>query len=544
MSGAKETPRQKMIGMMYLVYTAMLALNVSKDILNAFTIVNDGLLTSLENTTSKNDLIYANFAKSMLENPGKVKPYYDNAIKAQNYATELVNYINDLRISITAYAEFGIKEKSADPAKWAWADTMSVGNIQKKDNYDMPMEILIGQSEDGSGGKGMELKKKLEEYKKNMIGLLMSQKDKESAAKSFPINTEDAYSKNEGRKLNWVIRNFYHTVLVADIALLNKLIIDVKSVEGDVIAKLFSSVDASSFKFDQIVAKVVAPSSYILAGNEYKANIFLAAYDSKKSPDIYIGSDTINHTGGQLLDKAKFENGMGVYTAGAAGIGEQKYTGWISLVKPGETSPTYYNFSSSYFVGKPSATVSADKMNVFYIGVANPVSISVPGVPATSVKPSISAGTLKPLGNGKYEVWVNTGTTKVTINVAADMGGKVTSMGSAEFRVKRIPDPTPMIANSKGGNVSKSALASASGIIPYMEGFDFDLNFLITGYTFTMNVRGDLLEKNVGGNKLTPDIQKMIQGAAKGTKVYFENIKAKGPDGSSRALSSISLKLQ
>lgn len=543
MSGAKETPRQKMIGMMYLVYTAMLALNVSKDILNAFTIVNDGLLTSLENTTSKNDLIYANFAKSMMENPGKVKPFYDRALKAQSYAEELSKYINELRIQITAYTEFGIKEKSSDAAKWLCADTMNVSNIQAKDNFDKPMEILIGQSEDGSKGKGMELKNKLDEYKKNMIDLLMTQKDKDIAAKSFPINTEESYSKMEGKKLNWVVRNFFHTVLVADIALLNKLMIDVKSVEGDVIAKLFSSVDASSFKFDQITAKVVAPSSYILAGNEYKANIFLAAYDSKKSPDIYIGTDTINHTGGQLLDKAKFENGMGVYTAGAAGVGEKKYTGWISVVKPGETMPTYYNFSSSYFVGQPSATVSADKMNVFYIGVANPVSISVPGVPSTSVKPSISAGTLKSVGNGKYEVWVTTGTTKATINVAAQMGNKVSQMGKAEFRVKRIPDPTPMIANSKGGMVGKSLLASASGIIPFMEGFDFDLNFVVTGYTFTMNIKGDLLEKNVVGNKLTPEIQKMIQSAAKGTKVYFENIKAKGPDGSTRALSSISIKL-
>lgn len=542
MAGYKETPRQKMIGMMYLVLTALLALNVSKDILNAFVIVNQGLVTSQENTTSKNELIYSNFNKALMENPVKVKPYFDNAIKAQNYTKEIVNYITELRTQIVAFTEFGIKDKASDPTQWAIADTMQLANVSAKDNYDKPMEILIGQSEDGSAGKGLELQTKLEAFKKNMVDLLFSKKDKEAAEKSFPINTAKSYSYTAGKMENWVMRNFFHTVLAADVALLNKFLIDVKTVEGDVIAKLYSSVDASSFKFDKIVGRVVSESNYIMSGSEYKANIFLAAYDSKKSPDIYIG-DTISHVG-TLLDKTKFEDGMGVYTTSGSGIGEQKFTGWISIVKPGETTPTFYNFASSYFVGQPSATVSADKMNVFYIGVANPVSISVPGVPAASVKPSISAGTLKSLGNGKYEVWVTAGTTEATINVTADVGGKPTSMGKSKFRVKRIPDPTPMIANSKGGLVAKSTLSASPGIIPYMEGFDFDLNFIITSYTFTMNVKGDLLEKNITGNKLTPEIQGMISKAAIGTKLYFENIKAVGPDKTTRALSSISIKLK
>jgi gliding motility-associated protein GldM len=542
MAGYKETPRQKMIGMMYLVLTALLALNVSKDILNAFVIVNQGLVTSQENTKSKNELIYSNFAKALMENPVKVKPYYDNALKAQKYADELVKYITELRTQIIAATEFGVKDKASNPEKWALADTIQLSNVSAKDNYDSPMRILIGNTEDGAGAKGGELKTKLETYKQNMIDLLFNKKDKESAAKSFPINTAPAFSYTEGKVENWVMRNFYHTVLAADVALLNKFLVDVKTVEGDVIAKLFSAVDASSFKFDKIVGKVVAESNYVLLGSEYKANIFLAAYDSKKMPDIYIG-DTITHVG-EPLDKTKFEDGMGVYSLSASGIGEKKYTGWISIVKPGETNPTYYNFASSYFVGQPSATVSADKMNVFYIGVDNPVTISVPGVPNDQVRPSMTNGTLTSSGGGKYIVKVGTGYTETTVNVAAQMGGKTQSMGSAKFRVKRIPDPVAYVGGVKSGLLNKNVLLASPMIVAKLDNFDFDLTFIVTSYTFLVNIKGDIIPTTCSGNMLTADVKKKVSAAATNTRVYFEDIKAKGPDGTTRSLSPVNLKLQ
>jgi gliding motility-associated protein GldM len=541
MAGYKETPRQKMIGMMYLVLTALLALNVSKDILNAFVIVNQGLVTSQENTTSKNELIYANFAKAMMESPLKVKPYYDNAIKAKKYTEEIAKYIAELRTEIIAWTEYGVKDKASDPAKWTMADTIDLGGISAKDSYDKPMEILIGQSEEGADGKGKVLQTKLETFKKNMIDLLFSKKDKDASEKSFPIDTKDAYSFTEGKNENWVRRNFYHTVLAADVALLNKFLIDVKTVEGDVISKLYSAVDASSFKFDKIAAKVVSESNYILLGSEYKANIFLAAYDSKKSPDIFIG-DTISHVG-EPLDKAKFEDGMGVYTTGGSGVGEKKYTGWISIVKPGETTPTFYNFSSSYVVGQPSATVSADKMNVFYIGVDNPVTISVPGVPNDKVRPSISAGTLTPKGAGKYIVKVSTGYTETTVNVAAQIGSKTQSMGATKFRVKRVPDPVAYIGGVKSGAINKNVIAASKMIVAKLDNFDFELTFIVTSFTFLMNIKGDIIPTACSGNMLPAAVLSKLSSAAPGTRVYFEDIKAKGPDGTPRTLSPINLKL-
>jgi len=540
MAGYKETPRQKMIGMMYLVLTALLALNVSKDILNAFVIVNEGLKTSQTNVSSKNDLIYMNFDKASMENPVKVKPYLDNALKAKAIADSLSSYIKNLRTRVIAYTEFKVKDKNKDPEIWAIADTISLADIQAKDNYDMPMEILIGGTEDGSKGEGIVLKNKLAKFKTDMLALLKDENDKKAVEKNFPFKLDDTYSITEGKTVDWVRNNFFHTVLAADVALLNKMLIDVKTVEGDVIAKLYANVDASSFKFDKIVAKVVAPTSYIMSGSEYKANIFLAAYDSKKMPEIYIG-DTVSHKG-ELLDKTKFEDGMGVYSTVGSGVGEKKYTGWISVVKPGETTPTFYNFASSYFVGTPTATVSADKMNVFYIGVDNPVTISVPGVPNDKVRPSMSAGTLTPKGQGQYIVKVTT-IGETTVNVAAEIGGKLQSMGSKKFRVKRVPDPVAYIGGVKSGTINKNVLAASKMIVAKLDNFDFELTFIVTSYTFLINIKGDIIPTPGAGNMLTADMLKKISSASAGTRIYLEDIKAKGPDGVPRSLSPINLKL-
>ena len=149
-------------------------------------------------------------------------------------------------------------------------------------------------------------------------------------------------------------------------------------------------------------------------------------------------------------------------------------------------------------------------------------------------------------GNGHYDVSVTAGcpNNKVSIGVMADMNGKNQSMGApVEFRVKRVPDPIAMIANQTTGVISKTVLSAAGAIIPTMKDFDFDLHFIILSFTLTINLHGDLIEVQSTNNQLTPDMVKKIQSAPNGTKVYLENIKAKGPDGSFRSLAPINLKL-
>lgn len=187
--------------------------------------------------------------------------------------------------------------------------------------------------------------------------------------------------------------------------------------------------------------------------------------------------------------------------------------------------------------------VSPIKMSVLYRGVDNPVEIAICSVPAQYITATVDSGKIEKVDNGQFIVTINKNVTVTKINVYQTYNGKSTKIGERQFRVKRVPDPKPMIGGISSGMIAKSDLMAAGSIIPYMEGFDFDLNFVITSYTFAMNIKGDLIEKNVTGNKLSAEILIQIGNAAKGTKVYFENIKAIGPDGTTRSLSSINLKI-
>ena len=159
------------------------------------------------------------------------------------------------------------------------------------------------------------------------------------------------------------------------------------------------------------------------------------------------------------------------------------------------------HFESSYVAQKPNSVVSAEKMNVLYIGVDNPMAISVPGVSSDKVHVTISGGggTLKPNttatgGAGHYFATVTT-VGKATITVTAKIGDKDNiPMGSFDYRVKKVPDPVATIANSKGGTVNKNILAAGT-LIPQLENFDFELFFKITGFKMTIAGKGrDILE--------------------------------------------------
>jgi len=187
-------------------------------------------------------------------------------------------------------------------------------------------------------------------------------------------------------------------------------------------------------------------------------------------------------------------------------------------------------------------------MNVLYIGVENPVSISVPGVPTENLQPSLSGGTLRPAKEkGEYIAEVKGGTEAiVSVSAKFVVDGKPTTknMGQFKFRVKRVPDPVAYIANKKDGLVSANELIAAGAVIPRMENFDFDLQFKITSFDMSMNMQGDFITKSATGNKLTGEMATMLKSAKKGTKVYIEEVKAIGPDGVPRKLAPINLKIQ
>lgn len=535
MAGGKLTPRQKMINMMYLVLTALLALNISKEIINAFVTVNSSLEASNKNTDIKNNMSMLAFQKSMQNDPVKTKPHMDRANNAVKLSDEFNKYIDGLKDKLIRTTE-GL----AKPEKAA-IKTPSMEDIGRKDDYDGPTNLMCGDDDaKGQKGEAIILKQAIAKYKQDMIKNLDA-KDQAQFSKRFDemfnLSDPDPKSKlaTEEKKRTWEMANFYHSPVVASVALLTKLQSDVKNAESEVITQLLTNINASDLKFTDVVAKVVAPTSYVLTGQQYKADIFLAAYNSTSDPEVYIG-------GGKLPT----EGGMGKYTVTASGEGLKKYAGVIKVKQPDNTYKDY-PFEQEYITAKPAAVISPTKMNVIYIGIDNPVSISVPGVPNDKVSVNATGGglSLKKVGG---EQWIARATTQAqdaSITCLGDFDGKKITMGSQVFRVKNVPDPVAKVANLKGGPIQKTTLLAQAGIIPVMENFEFELYFKINKFTFSMYGKGrDPIDLSASSNQITQQMKDAMAKAKAGDKIYFENIYATGPDGSSRKLAPVNFTVQ
>lgn len=534
MGGGKLPPRQKMIGMMYLVLTALLAMNISKDILNAFVMINDSLEITNRTFGYKNQIAYDAFDKAYGENKEKVGPFYEKAKKAKEMSKELITYIDNIKYKLIRETD-KIAPEIPD-------DSLTLHIVDAKDNYDIPTNILIG-SEPNNPKEGpftaKELRVKIEEFRENLLGLI----DEKNKA-NMNIGLVLKAGVENGVKKEWEALTFDHVPLAAVITVLSKIQTDIRNAESDVVKALFSEVDASDFKFDVVEAKVIPQSNYVLLGDSFKADIFVAAYSSTQNPDVLVGDlDTVTNQfkGGTL--PVKVANGVGKFRKRGDSEGSQKVSGLINLKGP-DGSIKSYPFHTEYMVAKGGVVVSPTKMNVLYIGVDNPLDISVSGVAAENLDPSLSgAGSLSKVAAGKYIARVKSGP-KATVNVSARFSGASKAMGSMEFRVKRVPDPVAKYAGKTGSsNISKSDLTTALGVIADLENFDFDLKFQVLEFDISATIQGFEQTKTSKSNMVSEEQKALLKSVKPGAKVYIENVKVKGEDGTIRTLSPINLKV-
>ena len=539
-SMSQLSPRQRMINMMYLVLTALLALNVSKEIINAFVTVNESLVISRDNIDNKNKITYTAFDQALKNDSIKYGKAYNSARAIKKNSDEVITFLEDLKTQLVVQCE-GVEKGEKVP---------ELREMGKKDNWDIPTLVMCGSENDGKGHKASELKKKLEDYEKSLLTFIDDPKMKADFKTRLEnlLDTKDpAPEQVEDQKRTWEMVKFYHNPVVATVALLTKFQGDIKNAESQVIDNILSSIDANIIKLNVLAPRVIAESNYVLIGQEYKADVFLSASSSTLAPDVFVGAklDSLANTisGGSEKPLVVDAGGIAKYTSHPGSEGEQKWGGVIRVKNP-DNSYKHYSFSTSFIAAKPNSTVSADKMNVLYIGVDNPMSISVPGVSNDKVKTSVVGGgvTLKqdPKLGGGHRIAIATKQDSAIFTVTAEFGGKPQAMGRFKYRVKRLPAPIAMIAGSKGGPISKSILAAQSAIIPVMENFDFELFPKITSFRMTMYPKGkDPIELDANDNRLTSKMQDAVRSGRVGDKVYFEFIKGSMPDGSKPQLSTV-----
>ena len=548
MGGGKETPRQKMIGMMYLVLTALLAMNVSKQILQGYLSVNESLVKSGKNLEENNGRVTKAFEGSLAGNAA-AKPYYDKAIEAQKQIKEVSDYIKELKAVIVAHTEPTALENEKI------ADTLNLRNMEKMDDYDVPSHVLgLGEPKEPEKGPhtAYELKQKMTALHDKLIALVENMQkdpktkfladDYEGIKKKFAsIKPTDSKRVEDGVEFNWEMDNFYHLPLAAVICNLNKFQTDLKNVEAEVLLTFSAASGKLAIKFDAIKARVVAPSSYIAAGQPYEADIFLAASSSKLAAgdmEILIGVDSAAAAGGAKGTSVPLQGGEGKYSVGTGGEGDQEYKGVIKYKNPDGTFK-YYPFTGAYKVAKSGVSVSATQMNVFYAGVPNPVTAAAAGISPADISVSASGAGVRvtPKGNGTYEFNFSS-TGECMVSVSAKTKDGVKSQGPpVKFRVKPLPKPELKLGGKFApSDLKKSDLYNVGGLGAGANGFDFQANYVVISWDMIGKIKGKLSPVSGTGPNLTDDARAIMKGCEVGSKIFID-AKIKGPDGRTNSAS-------
>lgn len=510
MSGIKncpETPRQKMIGMMYLVLIALLALNVSSEILNGFKLVDDSLHTSTLSIDEQNHLLYQEFNAMYAQNPQKVGEWLDKANLVKKEADALFAYIHNFKINLLKLAD---KEK---------ADTIHAREIQKREDLNVASFYALTE------GHGKDLKEKIEHFRdlmRSIAGENLGEREVFS----------DVFQTDKVNNKSWEIATFENMPVSAVITILSKYQNDIRNTESKMIQYLKEQTDQGDTRVNKFDAFVVAESNYVMEGQEYRAKILLAAVDTTRTPDVFVNGNKLSGNN---------------YIVTANRTGEHAYSGYIELLNNlGEAQR--FNFTGKYNVGKPAAIISNDDLNILYRGFDNNISISAPGIPTDNLRISVNGGTATPKGNGKYIIKPNANS--VEVSVIGNIGGKQINMGSNTYRVRQLPDPKPYaVYKDNNGNMRSVFDGSVHGptfisgnptvTAGYGEDALIQANFTVKSFAIRIGRR----TYNSNGPKFSKEQIDIINNLPSGTTLVIQRIMAVGPDGVDRNLSAVAIEI-
>ena len=515
----RQTPRQKMINLMYIVLTAMLALNVSSDVLNGFSQVQDGIQGTNLNITARNGVQFAHLENLYEQNPEKAGRWYQQGVELHKRSDKLYALIEDLKTSIA---------KAADGADGKYSD------IVNNDDLEASAVTMLNPATN----KGLALRRNLDEYRKYVVTMIPDA-EKRKAVENMLSTKVSARSGDVGSQ-SWEQKMFENMPAVAAVTLLTKVQNDIRQAESEALSGLIAAVDMGDVRVNELNAYVIPVSNMIMRGGKYSADIVLAAIDTTQRPEIFIN--------GSKLDNAK-----GHYEFVAGSVGTHDFSGYIEVPRADGTTDRR-PFKSSYTVMEPMATISPTMMNVLYAGIANPISISVPGVPMTAVQATMSNGTLT--RNGDH--WVahpgKVGSESV-ISVSANIDGHSQTVGSMTFRVRKLPDPSPYLAIKDGnGNtvhykgspkrISKGALMASEGIGAAIDDDILNVTYSVVSFsTVFYDQMGNAIPELSDGSRFSSRQKEQFRRLKPGKTFFITDVKAKGPDGITRDISPMQVAL-
>lgn len=504
------SPRQKMINLMYVVLMAMLALNVSNEVLNGFSIVEESLKRTTANATRENLAIYDDFGTQMKANPQKVKEWYDKAMKVRGMSDSLFNMANELKLAI-------VKEADGQDG--------DLHNIRNKEDMEAANQVMLAPGR----GRGQELFDAINTYRKQMLDMAIGTRQKKTISEILSTTIPES-QRTLGK--NWQEYMFESMPAAAAVTLLSTLQSNVRYTEGEILHTLEQNIDVKDIRVNALEAFVIPNSQTIVRGDKFSAHIVMAAVDTTQVPDIYIGNQKVT-----LRDN--------IYERICGSTGDFTLAGYIETVN-GNGDRIKRNFSQKYTVVDPSATVSADLMNMLYAGYSNPISISVPGVPLNKIQATMTGGTLQPTGPGKYIARPTAVGQNATITVTSTNTGRPQQMGQFTFRVRKLPDPTPFIAMKdeqgnpsrfRGGGLAKQKLMGIDGIGAAIDDGILDIAFRVVSFeTVFFDNMGNAVPMNSNGAQFSERQKETFRKLNRNRRFYISRVTAIGPDGIQRTL--------
>lgn len=515
-AGTSGNPnRQKMINLMYLVFIAMVALNVSGEVLDGFERVGEGLNTMLDGAVKRNLAASNELQSAYSLHPEKAEKAFTQGKEIQLMADSLYKLFEIAKEEI-------VQEADGKPFT-------TIAQIKHKDDMHAAETTMLNPMTK----QGEKMRLNLENFRKKAISYFHSPEKKESILQT--LSTEKKDNKT------WEEQLFEGMPTIAAITLLTKLQTDVKSVEGQVLSELVRNIDMGDLRVNKIVAQVIPESRIVMQGSTYKAQIVLSSIDSLAQPEIVVNGKTLP------------KESEGVFTASASHAGTFPLKGFIKMTTPDGSLMTR-EFTSEYIVTEPLASVSPTMMNVLYAGIDNPITIAVPGVASEQVSATMTNGTLVRKGNKWIARPQKIGTDAIISVFASSKDGTKRKIADTPLRTRALPDPLPFIeyndANGstkrfKGGQITKKNLLASTSIKAAIDDDILDISYRVTSFRITFfDSMGNAIPEVSNSDKFSPRQLSAIRSLSRGKRFYITDVTAVGPDGISRKIPTIEVIVQ
>ena len=515
MAGGKLSARQKMINLMYLVFIAMMAMNMSKEVLSAFGLMEAKFAASNTVADEKNDALLTNLATKAEEKPAEFAVPANKAAQVSIVSDKFYKYIESLKADLIREGGYKTDEKGKLP-------------FEAMDKTDILDEAWF--TGDRYTKKGQEVVAKIEDYKNEIKEILGSDVKYQKAIERFENRFSlDKVENKDGKKIDWLNYHFQGFPAIASYTKLTAMQNDVKVTETNLFNLFMGNTLDEAVSLKKYQAIVLADKSAFFAGEKFQGKVVLGKYANVTPTKLTVQGNEID------ISKAVDTTGAATLDFNVGNVGEHQIDGKFTFLEDGK--PLEIDIVGNYVVvPRPnSATISADKMNVVYRGVANPMTISFAGVPDNKVNAS-GSGLSKGSGVGKYVMNPGTGR-EVTINVTATLDDGSKASDQKTFRIKDIPKPTGTIAGKDGLVKLPKRNVEVGTVAAKLEDFVFDLPINVT--SFKIKVPGQPTVA-VAGTKMNSQAKAAIARARKGDVIAIFDIKAKIEGNSKYQLKGVS----